>query len=307
MGAARFLRGLLPLLDPRRLTVVVNTADDESFFGLHVSPDLDTVTYSLAGAVDGQRGWGLQSDTFRCLEALGRFYGETWFQLGDRDLATHIFRSQSLRAGRSLSRVTREIVKAFGVPCRVIPMSDDTVRTEMEISGVGRVAFQEYLVRRRAEGEVRRIHLAGIGRAKPAPGVLQCLRSSDAILLPPSNPFVSILPILTLRGVRAAIRDARAPVVGISPLIGGAPIKGPLDRMLAGTGHEVSSAAVAALYRGVATHFVIDHRDAAESAAIAALGIRPVVADTLIDTPARARRLAANVLAAALPDLRRGA
>lgn len=300
MGAARFLRGLLPLLDPRDLTVVVNTTDDETFYGLHVSPDLDTVTYTLAGLAQRKRGWGLQGDSFQCLGALERFYGEGWFQLGDGDLATHIFRSESLRAGRTLSQITRDIARAFGVPCRIMPMSDDPVRTRIELAGAGRVAFQEYLVRRRARGTVRAIHLTGIARARPAPGLLRQLRASDAILLPPSNPFVSILPILSLRGVRAAITAARVPVVAVSPLIGGAPVKGPLDRMLAGTGHRVCSAAVAALYRGVVTDFVLDRSDGAEARAVTELGMRPLVADTLMSTPARARRLAARVLAAAV-------
>lgn len=298
MGAARFLRGLLPLIEPRRLTVVVNTTDDETFFGLHVSPDLDTVTYTLAGEADRQRGWGLQDDTFRCLEALGRYYQETWFQLGDRDLATHLYRSAELRRGRPLSAVTRDIARRFGLQCSILPMSDDPVRTRIEVAGVGVLDFQDYLVRRRARGTVRAIRLAGIAKARPAPGVLAALRRSDAVILPPSNPFVSILPILRLRGVRTAIRDSGAPVLAISPLIGGAPIKGPLDRMLSGSGHPVTSAGVAALYRGVVSTFVIDRADAAEADAVTALGMRPVIAPTLMKSPARARKLARTALSA---------
>jgi LPPG:FO 2-phospho-L-lactate transferase len=299
VGAARFLRGLLPLIEPRRLTVVVNTTDDETFFGLHVSPDLDTVTYTLAGVAERSRGWGLQGDTFHCLEALGRYHDETWFQLGDRDFATHLFRSAELRRGRPLSAVTRDIGRAFGLECRILPMSDDPVRTRIEIGdSAGRrvLAFQEYLVKHRARGDVRAIRLAGIGKARPAPGVLAALRRSDAIILPPSNPFVSILPILRLGGVRDAIRQSGAPVAAISPLIGGAPVKGPLDRMLAGTGHAVSSAGIAALYAGVASTFVVDRADAAEAPRIAALGMTPVVTDTFMKTPARARKLAQKVL-----------
>ena len=207
VGAARFLRGLVPLLDPARVTVVVNTTDDESFFGLHVSPDLDTITYTLAGAAHRGRGWGLEGDTFDCLKALGRFYGETWFQLGDRDLATHVFRSERLRAGQSLTQVTSDIAKAFGVKCRILPMSNDPVRTRIDIRGAGTLHFQDYLVKRRSRGVVEKIRLEGIGRARPAPGVLSALRRSDAIIIPPSNPFVSILPIVRLRGVRQG--DAR--------------------------------------------------------------------------------------------------
>lgn len=299
MGAARFLRGLLPLIDASRLTVVVNTTDDETFFGLHVSPDLDTVTYTLAGVAEPTRGWGLDGDTLHCLAALGRFYDETWFQLGDRDLATNLFRSAELRRGRSLTAVTRDIARAFDLPCRVLPMSDDPVRTRIEVGHGARrrtLAFQDYLVRRQARGAVRAVRLAGIGKARPAPGVLAALRRSDAIILPPSNPFVSILPILRLRGVRQAIQASAAPVAAVSPLIGGAPIKGPLDRMLAGTGHQVSSTGIATLYRGVASTFVIDRADAAEAPRIAALGMSPVVTDTFMKTPARARKLAGRIL-----------
>lgn len=287
---------MLPLIDPRRLTVIVNTTDDETFFGLHVSPDLDTVTYTLAGVAERTRGWGIQGDTFRCLEALGRYYGETWFQLGDRDLATHVFRSDALRHGLSLTRVTRDISRAFGIECSILPMSDDPVRTRIRVRGAGTLDFQEYLVHRRGRGVVESIRLAGIGTARPAPGVLAALRRSDAIILPPSNPFVSLLPILRIAGVRDAIRTSGAPVAAISPLIGGAPVKGPLDRMLSGTGHDVSSAAVAGFYKGVASSFFIDRNDAAEAASIAALGMRPVIIDTLMKSPARARKLARAVL-----------
>ncbi len=301
VGAARFLRGLLPLLDPEKLTVVVNTTDDETFFGLHVSPDLDTVTYTLAGVAQRKRGWGIDGDTFHCLDALGRYYGPPWFQLGDRDLATHIFRTNSLRSGSTLTQVTRDIADAFGLRCRILPMSNDPVRTRIKIAGVGTLRFQDYLVRRRARGRVQSIHLRGIKSARPAPGVLSALRNSDAIILPPSNPFVSILPILGIRGVRQAIQRSAAAIAAISPLVGGAPVKGPLDRMLAGTGHAISSAAIAALYRDLAPLFVIDRADAAEADAIAALGLRPLVTDTILKTQPRARKLAARILDEILP------
>ncbi len=297
VGAARFLRGLLPLLDPSKLTVIVNTTDDETFFGLHVSPDLDTVTYTLAGAAHRKQGWGLDGDSFRCLEALGRFYDENWFQLGDRDLATHIFRTDALRRGRRLSQVTAEIARRFDVAVRILPMSDDPVRTRISVEGAGTLDFQDYLVRRRARGRVRAIRLAGLAKARPAPGVLSALRRSDAIIIPPSNPFVSILPIVKLRGVRAAIRQSGARIAAVSPLIGGAPVKGPLDRMLRGTGHRVSSTGVAELYRGLASVFVLDRTDGDLAPQIERLGMRPVVTDTLMKSPARARKLASRVLA----------
>lgn len=296
MGAARFLRGLRSLLDPAGLTIIGNTADDDTFFGLYVSPDLDTVTYTLAGQV-GVHGWGLAEDSFRTLEALGRYYPDTWFQLGDRDLATHIYRTDQLRRGRTLSQVTAAIAARHGVRQRLLPMSDQPVRTRITLAGVGTVAFQDYLVHRRGRGRVRAIRFAGARRARPAPGVLAALRAADAIILPPSNPFVSIGPILALPGVRDALRRHRR-VAAVTPLVRGLPIKGPLDRMLRGLGHEVSAVGVAELYRDVVDVFVLDERDAALAPRIAALGMRPVLADTIMRSPAQSRALARAVLAA---------
>ena len=297
VGAARFLRGLCSLLDPARLTIVVNTADDDTFFGLHVSPDLDTVAYTLAGRV-GPHGWGLAGDTFACLSALQRFYQHGWFQLGDMDLATHIFRSEQLRAGRSLSQVTAAIAARLGLRVRLLPMSDQTVRTRITLARTGVIAFQDYLVRRGGRGRVMAVRYAGARRARPAPGVLAALSQADAIILPPSNPIVSIGPILSLQGVRPALAAQRRRVAAISPLVRGMPIKGPLDRMLCGLGYEVSAVGVATLYRGLAGWFVLDRSDAALAPRIADLGMRPVVADTIMHTPAAARRLARTVLRA---------
>jgi LPPG:FO 2-phospho-L-lactate transferase len=296
VGAARFLRGLCSLLDPAQLTIIVNTADDETFFGLHVSPDLDTVTYTLAGRVDRRHGWGVDGDRFATLANLRRYYAQTWFQLGDADLATHIFRTDQLRRGRSLSAVTASIAARHGLAMRILPMSDDPVRTHVEVAGSGSLPFQEYLVKRRGRGRVRRIRFGGIGSARPAPGVLASLRRSSAVILPPSNPFVSIGPILSLPGVRAALRARRERVAAISPLVGGLPIKGPLDRMLRGLGHEVSSVGVARLYRGLVDLFVLDRHDADLAPAIVALGMRPLVTNTIMRTPADSRRLASVVL-----------
>jgi LPPG:FO 2-phospho-L-lactate transferase len=296
VGAARFLRGLCSLLDPTRLTIIGNTADDDTFFGLHVSPDLDTVTYTLAGTV-GPHGWGLAGDRFTALEALGRYYPETWFQLGDRDLATHIFRTDALRRGRTLSQVTAAIAARHGMPYRLLPMSNDPVRTMVRLDGVGTVAFQDYLVRRRGRGRFRGVRYAGIRQARPAPGVLAAIRAADAIVLPPSNPLVSIGPILAVRGVGEAVRRHRR-VAAVTPLVKGLPIKGPLDRMLRGMGTEVSAAGVAALYRDVADVFVLDQRDAALAPRIERLGMRVVVTDTIMRSVAQSRALARVVLKA---------
>ncbi len=296
VGAARFLRGLQPLLEPARLTVVVNTADDDVFHGLHVSPDVDTILYTLAGLADARQGWGRRGDTFACLESLASYYPETWFRLGDRDLATHIFRTDELRRGRTLAQVTAAIADRLGVEARVVPMSNDRVRTVIQVAGGGTLAFQQYLVRDHGEGDVRAIRLRGIGTAKPAAGVLTALRRAALVILPPSNPFVSIGPIVALPGVREALAAARRRTVAISPLVAGAPVKGPLDRMLRGLGHEVSPVGVARLYVGLADTFVLDERDAAVAPRIADLGMRPLVVDTLMTTPAKATRLAQSVL-----------
>lgn len=297
VGAARFLRGLSSLLDPRRLTVIVNTGDDETFFGLHVSPDVDTVIYTLAGVVDPIQGWGIADDTMQCLDALGRFYDATWFRLGDTDLATHIFRTDALRRGDTLTAVTAAITRAHGVRVRVLPMSDAPVRTVVQVAGRGPLPFQQYLVRGRGRGRVQRITLRGARQARPATGAVAALQRADLVIIPPSNPFVSIGPILSLHGMRDALRTTRAPVAAISPIVAGAPIKGPLHRMLRGLGHEVSPVGVARLYRDCADVFVMDRRDAALAPRVAALGMRPVVTDTLMTSPAKSRRLAQTVLA----------
>ena len=297
VGAARFLRGLHSLLDPTRLTIIVNTGDDEIFYGLHVSPDVDTIIYTLAGLVAPTPGWGLRNDSVACLTALGRFYDANWFRLGDRDLATHVFRTDALRQGKTLSMLTGALARAHGVRATVLPMSDDPVRTFVTVAGHSPLPFQEYLVRRRGRGRVTQITLRGARRARPAAGVLRAARQAGAIIIPPSNPLVSIGPILALAGMRRALRATRAPIAAISPIVAGAPIKGPLHRMLRGLGHEVSPVGVARLYRGLADIFVLDQRDTGHAAQIADLGMRPVVTDTLMTTPEKSQRLAATVLA----------
>jgi len=298
VGAARLLRGLSSLLEPSRLTVIVNTGDDEHFFGLHVSPDVDTVIYTLAGAVHPTQGWGVADDTFRCLNGLGRFYTDTWFRLGDADLATHLFRTDALRRGRPLSAVTADIARASDVRVTVLPMSNDPVRTHVDVVGRGPLPFQRYLVQGRGRGQVRRITWRGVRRARPAPGTLAAIRRSTSVVIPPSNPFVSIGPILAVPGIKAALRQSGARIAAVSPMVGNRPVKGPLHRMLRGLGHPVSSVGVARLYRGLVDVFVLDTADARLAPQIAALGLRPVVTDTLMHDAAASQRLAATVLAA---------
>lgn len=297
VGGARFLRGLSRRTDARDLTVIGNTGDDEEFFGLHVSPDLDTVMYTLAGVADRAYGWGLAGDTFACNEALADLGAPAWFQLGDRDLATHLLRTTLLRDGWPLSRVTAHLARAYGVRATLLPMTDARVRTFVH-TDAGRLAFQDYLVRRRARGRVRRIELAGAASSRPASGVLRALATSDAIVIAPSNPLVSVEPILALRGVRAVLRRRRERVVAVTPLVAGRPLKGPLHRMLRGLGLEVSPRGVARRYASVAGTFVLDVRDRAWRPAIEALGMRVVVTDTVMRTPAHAARLAAVTVGA---------
>ncbi len=298
VGAARFLRGLSSLIDPASLTIVVNTADDDTFYGLHVSPDVDTILYTLAGIASRRQGWGIAGDSYRCLNALERYYGKAWFQIGDLDLATHLFRTDELRKNRTLSEVTTALAAGLGVRQRIHPMTHARVRTFIHVAGRGVLSFQEYLVHQRGRGAVERIDIRGASRARPAPGVLEALSHADQIILPPSNPFVSIGPILALRGVRPLLRKRRGQVAAVSPIVHGAPVKGPLHRMLRGLGHEVSPVAVASLYRDIAGTFILDKRDARLAPAIAALGMHPVVTDTVMTSPIKSRRLAMTVLEA---------
>jgi LPPG:FO 2-phospho-L-lactate transferase len=295
VGGARFLRGLSRRTDPSRITVVGNTGDDEEFFGLHVAPDLDTLLYTLAGRTPARRGWGIRHDTWRCLAELAHLGEPTWFQLGDRDLATQLYRTRRLREGWSLTQVTAALARAHALRTTILPMTDDVVRTFVH-TDAGRLPFQDYLVRRRAKGRVRRIELAGARRAAPAPGVVPALERSDMIVIGPSNPLVSIEPILAMPRVRAVLRARRDRVVAVTPLVGGRPVKGPLHRMLRGLGLEVSVRGVARRYADVVGTFVLDRRDAAWQGRVEALGMRVVVTNTVMRSPAAAARLAAVVL-----------
>jgi LPPG:FO 2-phospho-L-lactate transferase len=296
VGAAKFIRGLIRRIDPERLTVVVNTGDDETFYGLHVSPDIDTVTYTLAGVVNRAQGWGLDGESFNVLPSLERFYGQPWFGLGDRDLATHLYRTDRMRNRASLTRITAEIARAFLVRSRILPMSNDRVRTFVKLRGKPAIPFQEYFVRGRARGIVEKIDLRGIRDARPTPAVLEAIRKSAAVILAPSNPFVSLGPILNLRGVRDSMRRRKSRVAAISPIVGGRTIKGPADKMLRGLGMEVSPLGVARLYRDIASLFILDNSDRRYIEPIEQLGMRAIATDIIMTTPERAARLAEVVL-----------
>jgi LPPG:FO 2-phospho-L-lactate transferase len=297
VGAAKFIRGLSRRIDPERLTVIVNTGDDETFYGLHVSPDIDTITYTLAGVVNAQ-GWGLDGESFNVLPSLARFYGKPWFGLGDRDLATHLYRTDRMHQGAGLTQITAEVARAFSVKSQILPMSDDRVRTFVKLRGKPPIPFQEYFVRGRSRGTVEKIELRGIRDARPTPAVLQAIRKSAAVILAPSNPFVSLGPILQLPGVRESLRSVKSRVAAISPIVGNKTIKGPADKMLRGLGMEVSPLGVARLYKDIASLFIIDGADRRYIEPIELLGMRALATDIIMTTPDRAANLAKLVLQA---------
>jgi LPPG:FO 2-phospho-L-lactate transferase len=298
VGAARFLKGLIAVVPPTDVTAIGNTGDDIVLHGLHVSPDLDTVTYTLAGAIDPERGWGLSGETWSAMEALERYGGHTWFRLGDRDLATHLHRTQRLREGATLSEVTAEIVRSWGVQVRLLPMSDDPVETRVVVAGEGELGFQEYFVGRQHAVQVQGVRFAGIDGAEPAPGVLAALDAADVVVICPSNPIVSIGPVLAVAGVRDAVAARRDRAVAVSPIVAGKALKGPADRMLADLGQEPSVVGVARLYAPLVATLVIDEADAERAAEVEAQGVRCVVAPTVMHGPAEAAALARTVLAA---------
>jgi LPPG:FO 2-phospho-L-lactate transferase len=298
-GGAKLLDGLAQVAGQEALTAVINTGDDADFYGLRVCPDLDICTYTLAGVVD-ERGWGFAGDTFRCLEGLATYGLEAWFGLGDRDLATHLYRTVRRGEGAPLSQITAELAARLGVSARLLPMSDEEVRTRITTAG-GVRSFQEYLVKHGAAEDIERIELVGIEAARPAPGLLEAIAAAERIVICPSSPVVSIGTILAVPGVRPALAARRERTVAISPIIGGRPVEGPADRFLAGAGYtECSAAQMARLYADVAGSFVLDARDAAEAEPVAAAGGAPVLADALMpDRPARARLAAAALEAVA--------
>ncbi len=295
VGAARFLGGVVQVVPESHITVISNVGDDEDFFGLRVCPDIDIVIYTLADAVDTEKGWGLRGETFHALDALKRFGYETWFNLGDGDLATHVHRTQLLREGATLSEATRSIAEAYGLTLRLLPVSDDRIRTVVE-TDAGTLAFQEYFVKRRTEDDVRSVRFEGAAEAMPAPGVIEAILYADVVALAPSNPVVSIGPLLAVPGVREALRSTRARVVAISPIVGGKTIKGPADRMMASLGMAPNAVGVAEAYRDFLDVLIIDEQDRDLAAAVEATGVRAVVTQTVMHGPAEKRALAETAL-----------
>jgi LPPG:FO 2-phospho-L-lactate transferase len=296
VGAARFLRGLLQVCDPGDVTAVVNTGDDVVLHGLHVSPDIDTVVYTLAGAVNPETGWGLAGETWTVMDALERYGGLTWFRLGDRDLAIHLYRTQRLSEGARLSEITNEIASSWGLGLHVLPMTDDRVETRLDVEGEGEIAFQDYFVRRRHAVTVKAVRYAGASSARPAPGVIDAVASASRVIVCPSNPILSIAPILALPGIEKAIADRRNDVVAVSPIVAGAALKGPADRLMAELGVESTVVGVARLYAPFTGTLVIDEADADLAADVEAEGVRCLVTPTVMHGVPEAAALARAVL-----------
>lgn len=297
VGASRFLQGLAQVVDPALVTVISNTGDDVEMFGLHVSPDVDIVIYALAGSVNPETGWGLAGDSFAVMGALQRFGYDRWFNLGDRDLATAIHRTRLLREGRPMHEVIADIGKAWGLTCTILPVTNARIETRIATPD-GELAFQDYMVRLRTEVEVSAITFAGAERATPAPGVIEAIRDSETVILAPSNPLVSIGPILAVPGVHDALASTGAVRAAISPIIAGQVVKGPAAKMMAALGHEVSALGVARIYKGLIDVMVIDEQDRSLAPAIEATGMRCVVTDTMMTSSERKAELARDVLAA---------
>lgn len=297
VGGAKLAEGLQQHLGSR-LTIIGNVADDETFWGLHVSPDLDTVMYWLSGVNDAKRGWGLVNETWHNFETLEKIGSEPWFRLGDRDLATHLARTTFLRAGHTLTEATAHLTKGWGMQARLLPVTDDYLRTMLD-TDIGRLKFQEYFVKHRCQPVIKAIDFAGVERAQATSNVLEAIRDAEAIILCPSNPFVSIEPLLVVKPMRQALANANAPIVAVSPIVGGKAIKGPAAKMFAELGEIPSALAVAKRYTDILDGFLLDERDTQEAAAIAGLGLQVATADTLMINTTLRKQVADAALALA--------
>jgi LPPG:FO 2-phospho-L-lactate transferase len=294
-GGAKLVQGLSCEIDAEQLAIICNTGDDFVLHGLHISPDLDTIAYTLGGVADAARGWGIEGDTFAALEWLGKYGGETWFKLGDRDLATHIMRTRMLREGLTLAQATEKIAAALGVKAALLPMSDQKVETRIQ-TPEGEISFQEYFVKRRWAVEVNGVSYAGAAASRPAPGVLDAIRAATAVIVCPSNPVTSIGPILAVPGIRRALKETAARVVGISPIIQGAAVSGPADKLMAATDMEASSFGVAEAYEDFLDLFVVASEDRNDRTRIEALGVKTAEKPIRMNSLDDKRRLARELL-----------
>jgi len=298
VGAARFLQGVVQVVPQEEVTVIANTGDDREFYGLHVSPDVDIVMYTLAGLVNESQGWGIRDDTYHSMQQLTAYGHADWFQLGDRDLATHIHRTQLLRQGKTLSEAIDDLRHRLGLQIRILPMSDQAVQTHVQ-TPAGLLHFEEYFVKRQCSDPVQDVTFVGVDSARPAPGVLDAIKQAEAILLAPSNPIVSIGSILAVPGIHDALHEASGMVVAVSPIVGGAPIKGPADKLMRGLHMEVSAVGVARYYRDFLDVMVIDQQDAHLLPEIEDLGIPATATDTIMRDTTAKKALARTVLSAA--------
>jgi LPPG:FO 2-phospho-L-lactate transferase len=295
VGAAKLLLGLSHVMPPEQITIIGNTGDDTELFGLRICPDLDTIVYTLSGRVNPETGWGIRNDTFECLQALGGFGGETWFRLGDRDLATHLWRTHLLRQGLSLTEVTDRICKATGVRSRLLPMTNSYTPTRI-LSDWGDLHLQEYLVREQCRPKVREVRYFNVEQAQLAPGIEECILAADAVILAPSNPFISIGPILAIPGMKQVLSRTAAPVLAVTPIVGGRALKGPAATMLLELGYSASALGVARVYQGLVDVFVVDNQDMVLRGEIEVLGMKVNAADTVMSTFEDKTRLARHLL-----------
>ena len=296
VGAARFLRGLVEVVEPAEITAIVNVADDTVLHGLSISPDIDTVIYTLADQIDPERGWGLRDETWRAMESLATYGDGAWFSLGDRDLGTHLHRTSRLAEGIPLREVTREIATAHGVRVQVEPVSNDRIQTKLQLPDQSWLSFQEYFVGRQHDVEIAAVEFVGIEQAVPTPTTIDALQGADLVVLAPSNPIVSLGPVLQVPGVREILTSRQKPTIAISPIIAGKALKGPAARMLNELGHASSALGVARLYQGLINGFVLDDADASAEAAIRRLGITPSITNTIMSRPSGGPLLASHVL-----------
>jgi LPPG:FO 2-phospho-L-lactate transferase len=295
VGAARFLEGLVNVFPSEKITAIVNTGDDLQYLGCHVSPDLDIVTYTLAGLAEKKNGWGIENDSFNCLDQLAKYSAETWFRIGDRDFATHLLRTAFLQQGFNLSEVTEKIRTSLQVRAQILPMTDQIVATKIK-TPAGVLEFQEYFVKRGFKDQVQDVTYEGASLASPAPGVTPAIEKADLIIFCPSNPILSIGPILAIPGIRDSLSKTRAKIVGISPIVGGKAIKGPLDKMMESLGLEVSPFSVARLYSGLMRGYVVDEQDKSIASKITSLGMKVLATNTLMDSMEAKTKLARNTI-----------
>ncbi|MEM7009201.1 MAG: 2-phospho-L-lactate transferase [Thermodesulfobacteriota bacterium] len=297
VGAAKFLEGLCCKIQSEHINIIVNTGDDIKLGGLSISPDVDTIIYRLSGVVDRKKGWGIQGDTFNFLNSLKRFGLETWFNIGDQDIATHIYRTHLKSKGFTATQIASKIARAYGVPdnINVLPMTDQEVETWIH-TDEGEMHFQEYLVKRRMRPEVCKVSVRNIDNAEAAPGVLESIRDCRAVIICPSNPIISIGPILQVKAIREALKRTQAKIVAISPLVGGAPLKGPADRLMRGLGLDVTSVQIARLYSDFLDTMVIDIKDEHENKDIEDLGLSTLVTDTVMTNKEKSSKLASSIL-----------